>query len=270
MSAGTLFLSLALILGADPPASEESRAADSARRVLELAKQYEFFAEPECQTKLELSKPLLVYSNPVRGDVHGNVFVWTLAGRPEVIGAFFDFRSEDKLDSELHLLSRAGTVSRREGKVFWSPEQAGTTFQPLADSPPPATTAEGRLRQMRDLARQFSVERDHPEQGKGAVRLLTQPIYRYSSEAAKVLDGAIFAFVEGTDPEAYLLLEATAGEKSAWRFAFARMNIVAFDGLRDGKSVWHVEPVSWDSVFDKHEPYAIIREHPRRGLIRTR
>ena len=27
---------------------------------------------------------------------------------------------------------------------------------------------------------------------------------------------------------------------------------------------------NWDTVFDKHEPYAIIRDNPRRGLIRSR
>ena len=187
-----------------------------------------------------------------------------------MIGAIFDFRSESKLDTELHLLSSPATVCSRDGKVFWSPERAGTTFQPLAGSPPPAKAAEGRLRQMRDLARQFSVVRDHPEQGRGEVRLLPQPIYRYAAESAGVVDGAIFAFVEGTDPEAYLILEAADAKRPAWRFAFARMNIVAFDGLRSGEKVWHVDEVSWDSVFDKQEPYAIIREQPRRGLIRTR
>jgi len=28
--------------------------------------------------------------------------------------------------------------------------------------------------------------------------------------------------------------------------------------------------VSWDEVFDRQEPYAIIREQPRRGLVRSR
>jgi hypothetical protein len=27
--------------------------------------------------------------------------------------------------------------------------------------------------------------------------------------------------------------------------------------------------VSWDAVFDRQEPYAIVRENPRRGLVRT-
>ena len=123
------------------------------------------------------------------------------------------------------------------------------------------------------MSRDFTVERDHPEQGKGEMRLLAQPIYRYQlsgSPDSPTLDGAIFVFVEGTDPEAYLLLEATGTERPVWQFAFARMNIVAFRGLYKGDPVWNVEPVGWDTVFDRHEPYAIIRENPQRGLVRSK
>lgn len=87
---------------------------------------------------------------------------------------------------------------------------------------------------------------------------------------ANVLDGALFVFAEGTDPEANLLLEALGGDTPAWNFSFARMNIVEFRGKHRGREVWHVDAVSWDTVFDRQEPYAIIREKPSRGLVRTR
>jgi hypothetical protein len=275
MNLGIAVITVSMLLGADdsspsPSTQANADSKESARRVLELAQKYDFYAEPECKTKLALeAKPLLTYSNPVRGDVYGNVFVWTLQGRPEVIGAIFDFRSESKLDSELHMLSHRGAVGCREGEKFWSPDQPGAKFAALPAAPVPAESAAARLRQMRDLAKKFTVERDHPEQGKGEVRLLSQPIYRYSSKEAGILDGAIFAFVEGTDPEAYLLLEATAAGKPQWQFAFARMNIVEFRALYGGKEVWKVPAVNWDVVFDKQEPYAIIRESPRRGLKRS-
>jgi hypothetical protein len=123
---------------------------------------------------------------------------------------------------------------------------------------------------MRDMAREFTVERNHPEQKKEIMRMLPQPIYRYSSSAADVLDGAMFVFVEGTDPEAYLLLEASGVDKPVWRFAFARMNLVEFWGRHQGEVVWHVDAIDWDAVFEKQQPYAIVREQPRRGLNRLR
>jgi len=119
--------------------------ADSTQRVLELAKKYEFFASSDRKVAYTLRpKPLLSYSNPVRGDVYGNVFVWTLAGRPEVVAAVFDFRSEDKLDTELHLLSRAGSIGVRDGDLFWQPTSAGVQFRPVPEAPRVAqTTAAG-------------------------------------------------------------------------------------------------------------------------------
>lgn len=264
-------LLIALLAAQPAEASPSTANEEGARRVLELAKQYEFYADAQLKTKLEMdAKPLLVYSNPVRGDVYGNVFVWTLRGRPALIGAFFDFRSEGGLTSELHMLTKGGAVGRRDGETFWSPERTGVAFQPVKDAPMPAASEAGRGRQMRELARRFTVERDHPEQGKGEVRLLTQPIYRYAARSDGILDGAIFAFVEGTDPETYLLLEASPADKPQWRFAFARMNIVPFTASLDGEQVWHVDDVSWDTVFDKQEPYAIIWESPLRGLKRTK
>ncbi len=259
-------------LAAEPAETAVSKAArESSRRVLELAKQYEFFGDSPLKQKLDLDpRPLLVYSNPVRGDVYGNVFVWTLHGRPGVIGAFFDFRSEGKLDSELHMLAHPGTVGRRDGATFWSPEKPGVEFQPLPNAPPPAQTPVARLRQMKDFAQRFRVERNHPEQGKGAVRLLPQPIYRYTPQSDDIHDGAIFAFVEGTDPETFLLMDASPPEKPVWRFALSRMNIVPFQAFYEDKPVWSVDDISWDTVFDKQEPYAIIRETPRRGLKRTK
>lgn len=251
-------------------ADEPVQPADSAQQVRDLARRYQFFTDAEHSAPLELSpQSLLTYSNPVRGDVFGNLFVWTHDGRPEIIGAIFDYRTQGHFDSELHTLARAGIAGKRDGHPFWNPRVPGVTFRPLAEAPAPADKGLARGRQMAELARSFTVERQHPEQGRGEMRLLPQPVYRYSSPEAKVVDGAMFVFVEATDPEAILLLEAV-GDEPRWQFAFARMNIVPFRALRRGEEVWHVDDVTWDEVFDKQVPYAIVREKPSRGLTRTR
>ena len=43
------------------------------------------------------------------------------------------------------------------------------------------------------------------------LRLLTTPIARYGKAGGDPEDGALFAFVEGTDPEVFLFVEARAG-----------------------------------------------------------
>ncbi|HWB11243.1 MAG TPA: hypothetical protein VG826_18585 [Pirellulales bacterium] len=262
---------LAVVIPVAEAEEQPTQPVDSAERILELARKYEFFADADHKTPLLLKpEPLLRYSNPVRGDVYGNVFVWTWQGRPEIVGAIFDFRSEGKLDTGLHALSRPGIAGCRGGKEFWNPPAAGVVFRPVPRAPTPATTNTARRRQMGELARGFTVERNHPEQLTGEMRLLPQPIYRYSCASAKVVDGGLFVFAEATDPEAYLLLEATDGDDSQWRYALARMNIVEFRGRYQGEEVWHVDAVDWDTVFDQHEPYAIVRESPQRGLVRRR
>lgn len=54
---------------------------------------------------------------------------------------------------------------------------------------------------MRALAREFKASVDL-EEGGTELRQLPQPLFRYESKS----DGAIFAFVLATDPEALLLI----------------------------------------------------------------
>jgi hypothetical protein len=82
---------------------------------------------------------------------------------------------------------------------------------------------------MRALAGEFSAEltdcRLNNPGIRQPLRRLTQPIYRYQSTTSELVDGAMFAFVLGTDPELFLLLEARgSGSASRWQFGLARMN----------------------------------------------
>jgi hypothetical protein len=57
-----------------------------------------------------------------------------------------------------------------------------------------------------------------------------------------VLDGAVFAFVQGTDPESLLLFEACQGDESLeWQFAFVRRTSGELEGRHKGIEVWHAD-----------------------------
>ena len=79
-----------------------------------------------------------------------------------------------------------------------------------------------RLRQMKDLAGQFTAACDPSRSGgwtnRHALRLLTTPVYRYSEPTSDITDGALFAFAQGTNPEVLIQIEAirAAGTES-WR-----------------------------------------------------
>ena len=71
------------------------------------------------------------------------------------------------------------------------------------------------------------------------MRLLPRPLYRYETTDETNFDGAVFAFVMGTDPESLLLLEAVKqGATAKWRFAFARRTSGELEGRHRDRVVW--------------------------------
>ena len=61
---------------------------------------------------------------------------------------------------------------------------------------------------MRDLAKEFTARQTDRKDIDRDLRLLAQPIYRYEKTEGDLIDGGLFAFVLGTDPEAFLMIEA--------------------------------------------------------------
>src|SRR5207247_2374244 len=71
---------------ADLPATRENIEA-ALKLTQAAAAEYEIRVGSE-DKPLELqSEPVLRWSNPDRGEIHGNVFLWTRAGRPLVVAS---------------------------------------------------------------------------------------------------------------------------------------------------------------------------------------
>ncbi|HUQ69292.1 MAG TPA: hypothetical protein VM165_07215 [Planctomycetaceae bacterium] len=246
-----------------------------ATQVADLAKQFtgrcEFTLESEPQRRLTLHPhPILRFSNPTVGQVFGDTYLWTDRGRPAVVASYYKFFSPD-WGRNLEVSSLAeGRISARMDQVrFWTPAESGVTFQPLADAEPPAPSPAARLVQMRRLAAGFkALLADTRNEGNVVtrqLRQLTQPVYRYppADADATYLDGAMFAFVEGTDPEVLLLLEAVpVGNVARWRFGLARTNGGALRVTFRDRPIWSVPHL--DSSLDRvQEPYTLFSlEHP--------
>ncbi len=182
--------------------------------------------------KLELTpEAVLHWSNPVRGgETNGSVFVWTHEGRAELVGTIFSHLAAGDPNQKLiahsfQSLSHEPLAGNRPGAPgAWSLEGAGIQPRPIPSAPPPAKTPAVRLSQMRDLAREFSATT--VLQGiEQELRLLTQPIHRNAKSVGDVLDGALFTFVTGTDPELMLVIEARPADGSdspIWHYAAGR------------------------------------------------
>jgi hypothetical protein len=205
-------------------------------------------------------EPVLRWSNPIVGEIYGEVFIWTSKGRPEVIGSLHKWYSPNHHSAiEFLSLSTGQPVVEREGKEIWTPTRPGIEMRPIPDAPAPAAAPAQRLRQMRELAEGFTGREKLYEETERDTRLLTQPIYRYVDSQEPVVDGALFAFVQGTDPETFLLIEARKTDrKPQWQYGLARMNHVAMRVSYKGKEVWTVPLLPWEQVTDRDQPYATL------------
>src|SRR4029450_2592840 len=93
-----------------------------------------------------------------------------------------------------------------------------------------ARTACGRQRRTfaadARYARRFSATLIHPRRGTNTLRLVRQAVYRYEQTPQDVIDGGMFAFVQGTDPEVFLIVEAVkTAEGPRWGYAVSGMNM---------------------------------------------
>jgi hypothetical protein len=195
-----------------------------------------------------VSKPLLRYSDPTRGggtsnEAENNVLldagVWRLGteGRPTALVTVEIYRAPDGsrlLSFEFLSLSETRFhLKHKSRRVRWDPAGSALDFKELPDAPKPAATAAARLAQMRQLARRF-VAKERVNKEPIECRLLAQPIDRYQAAAEKIVDGAIFAYANGTNPELGVVFESD-GEH--WRYGIIRLTAAESSVKLDGRQV---------------------------------
>ena len=271
----SILLSLMLILpsqlAAEKPKdpnheNEEALRASVAATAKEFVGRCEFTAGEAGNPKLALHpEPILRWSNPTIGKMIGEVFVWTDNGRPTVIGSWYHWFSPDwGRTLEVTSLAPGRIAGRIEDIRFWNSEKADLTLKALSNADAPAKTPAARLVQMRRLAGDFVANladtRSDDAAVKRQLRMLTQPVFRYPvpNEKATYADGALFAFVEGTDPEVFLMLEATSTKAGVnWQFGLVRMNGDALRVTFRDQEVWSVARLTNAMNLSK-EPYAFF------------
>ncbi len=244
--ATTLVLTVCIATRADLAADDDPQA----QKRMELMQAAVGSLEAK-STDLKLTpgaKPLLRYSDPTRGGIGiknvpmVNVLldagVWRLGGegRPTALVTLEAYRGPkgEVLSYEFLSLTPAKfTLKHRTEDVSWDATGSGVEIKPLPDAPKPAGTAPGRLAQMRQLARRFAATELYNGEPVEC-RLIAQPIDRYSSDANRTTDGAIFAFAHGTNPEVGVVLECDA---EGWLYGVVRLTTAEATVTLDGKQV---------------------------------
>jgi hypothetical protein len=181
---------------------------------------------------------------PADNVVDGAIFLWLGEdGRPEASLQIFMVKHTEAPQPiwahEFNSFSSESLLGTRRGLPSWSPRRPGVEYHRLDDVPKPAATAALRLRQMRAIMQNFKVKDYFKDKSWTELRLLPTPVARYGKEGAAVIDGALFAFVTGTDPEACVFLEARQGKQGAeWFYALAPLTCYWLKGSYKNAEVW--------------------------------
>ena len=215
-------------------------------------------------------KPILRWSNPTREFVNDGVtFLFFDGGRPRAVVNVWVRSREKSLTRgefwrELISLSEQPLVCQRDGRTMWSPAKGGLVNQAINGAEPPADSPARRLAQMRELARRFRASSYKEDGAPNELRLMPQPLFRYQAAAQGIVDGALFAFAEGNDAEALLLIEATTSAGGAgreWRYTLARMTSYRTVVRLDDQEVFVVEAY-WKEPRKQEAPYSEARDGP--------
>jgi hypothetical protein len=247
--------------GDEPPVKETKPEDAVSKRLHEFSQKsaadYELFRDELKKEPLTLV-PQAVFHWKHDNDWRGDVFVWIYEGRPEVLGGvFFSPPSGNSrtVNHEFYSLALQPIGAIKTPRGTWKAE-SGIRLTPVPDAKPPATSEPLRGAQLREMARQFTVTMKDDEGQPWELRLLPQPLYRYSSPSQKVLDGALFTYVwtKGTDPDCVLLVEARDdGNGPKWVYTPVRMTFRALEMKHAGHSVWISERNAPDPL--RPEPY---------------
>lgn len=192
--------------------------------------------------------PVLAWTNPVAGTSRkAKTVLFVKDGQPKCVCCIWP--SGSRLYHEFGALTRKSLQGELDGNRKWLFDEESITFKPIPESGEPAKDRRRRLVQMRQLSRRFAaveMENRKREDDRVQLRMLTTPLYRYEQESEQIVDGCLFCFADGTDPEAVLVIEAVKKNNSTrWEYAFMRRTTLPVTGQLDGATVWNTDTVGW-------------------------
>jgi hypothetical protein len=240
---GGLAAAILLTIAAIGPAEETETKEDAklAARRLELMQQriaaVKVTSNAEDFPEQFAAEPIFRYTDPARAYVAAALWKLGEKGRPRAIIATElrrQFFGSPRIVYE-YLALTPTKFTASGGDVQWAPDGTALEFKPVPEAPAPDKTAERRLLQLKAIARRFE---GHEMIGKERceLRLMPQPIDRYTPSSDERADGALFLLTFGTNPEVALLLESDGKE---WSYAAGRLaGATKIELTIDDKTAW--------------------------------
>lgn len=228
----------------DDATDAELRAAQLAR-MKAIAEKFQVGVSQPSRPAAKLNeKPVLRYSDSTRRNGESTLWMWTERELPVALMGveYYPKRQPgSRWLFEIASLSDARIGVARGDGWKWEARQAGLVRQAVPESPEPPETAALRLSQGRQIRQRFTAHETEGTDGRVELRPLSNPLYRYKDEMTGVVDGMIFAYANGTNPEVLLILEVVrnqAGGTVGWTYGFAQMTGAKVHVSLDAREVW--------------------------------
>lgn len=245
----------------DEPTAQKSDGDRVHEFAVQESASYEIKIEGHDAPLTQAAEPVLRWSNVVRNRTFGETYIWTKDGCARAIISIYAIVSGKLISAECQSLSEDPLTTNRNGKKLWAPETPGVEFRELPNVPPPAANPRTRLLQLNRIARQFRAEfapHTAPEEFN-RLRLLPKPLFRYDSTDSTIIDGGVYGFVESTDPEVLLIIEARVDKdgRRFWVYSPARSRHDHLKVFLKNNLVWEVEQLAppWQNIRDPAKPY---------------
>ncbi len=273
---GNLLLAVVLLAGlvllhgqavtAQNEPSDHPPQTDSAKRLQEMRiAAVAIRAMDKSEAPIELVRePLFRFDDGARGYPDGTMWALGKTGRPRAIFSIARIaRSASGMKWLYEFTSISDTPLSMESPEGWrwTPVAAKLASQPIPGDPPVAKAAAIRKRQMKQLARQFAADETYKPRGEAEeqtyrLRLLPQPVYRYRDADAGVVEGALFLFAFGTNPEIFLFIECHVeeGGDMTWHYILARSSSARLAVKHGDQIIWKREKMDVGD-FSPLQPY---------------
>lgn len=240
--------------GEKQEADDETDLQQAARKIVEGIKLHVITGERREDVEL-LKQPLLRFGDIPRANDKGSVWLWQRSGRPQAVMELYRAADSRSWVHVIHTLSADAIDGDFGGQApRWTPARAGVKWKVVPAAPEPADRPAARARQIKELAQRFTAhEFWDPNNSRYELRLLIQPVHKYSVPDSGLLDGALFLVCHETNPEVALLIEAVQESGIAkFRYALARLGHAELHVAFDEHEIWRQERVDRTSPQDAY------------------